>query len=206
MTQNLALNGGRTLHTTDSNVTTDRTLPANITNGTAAAYDTAQIYSGNATSTTTTCNYTYCVTSDEVYGNLYNWNAATATVGKQATTGTVYESVCPKGWQLPDNTGTYSWNALMTAYGLPTENGNSATHNAAIKTIQQSPLNFPLAGYYYGSSVNQARYAYYWSRTVYSSNTNYAYSLHFNSEGGYFYPQHNNSKYSGFSVRCVFGS
>ena len=211
MTSNLALDGMdglgtvRKLTTSDSNVTTERTLATNIANNTASAYDVVQIYSGNADSTTTTClsSYPYCVTSDIKYGNLYNWNAATAGVGKQTTTGTVTESVCPLGWQLPNNTGTKSFNTLMTAYSLPTTN---VTNGSAVQTIQQSPLNFPPAGYYNNSSVTQARYAYYWSRIVYTSNTNLVYYLHFNSELGYFNPQGNNYKYRGFSVRCIYGS
>ncbi|MBR3135090.1 hypothetical protein IKG54_00800 [Candidatus Saccharibacteria bacterium] len=205
MVSNLALDGGRTLHTSDSNVTQDRILPANISNGTASDWDTAQIYSGNANSTTTDCgSYAYCVLSDIKYGNLYNWNAATATVGKQATTSTVTESVCPKGWQLPNNTGTKSFNGLMAAYpNLPTTDGTDGT---AVQTIQQAPFNFPLAGYYTNSSVHQAHRATYWSRTIYTSNTNRTYDLGLDSENGGLYPQDNNYKYYGSSVRCVFGS
>ncbi|MBQ6394256.1 hypothetical protein IJH97_00655, partial [Candidatus Saccharibacteria bacterium] len=209
MVSNLALDGGRTLHTSDSNVTQDRVLPGNISNGTPSKYDEAQIYSGNANSTTTSCNssYLYCIVNNtNKYGNLYNWNAATATIGKQATTGTVTESVCPKGWQLPNNTGTKSFNTLMSAYSLPTTNGNSAAHNAAVRTIQQAPLNFSLAGHYNNLSIGEARFANYWSRIVFTDNVNTAYNLLFNSEYGVFYPQSNYDKYYGFSVRCVFGS
>ena len=212
MTSNLALDGMdglgavRTLTPTDSNVTQDRLLATNITNGTTSQYDVAQIYSGNANSVTSTCNASYpdcVVNTTNKYGNLYNWNAATATVGLQATTTTVTESVCPKGWQLPDNTGTESFNALMSAYNLPTVNGMD---HAAAQTIQKTPLNFPLAGLYADSSVNQTRIAIYWSRTVVSSNTINAYHLYFDSENGAFNPQRSDRKYSGFSVRCIFGS
>ena len=212
MTSNLALDGMdglstvRTLTTADSNVTQDRTLATNITNGTSSAWDTVQIYSGNANSVTSTCNSSYpdCIVNDtNKYGNLYNWNAATAGVGKQATTTDVTESVCPLGWQLPNNTGTKSFSALMSAYSLPTTN---VVNRVAIQTIQQSPFYFPLAGYYDSYSVYQSIYANYWSRTIYTISTDAVHYLSFYSDNGYFYPQNHNNKYYGFSVRCVYGS
>ena len=61
-------------------------------------------------------------------------------------------------------------------------------------------LFFPAAGYgtngslyYAGTGGN------YWSSTLYSDNTVYAYSLFFNS--GYVYPQRENFRFYGFSVR-----
>ncbi|MBR3135125.1 hypothetical protein IKG54_00975, partial [Candidatus Saccharibacteria bacterium] len=205
MVSNLALDGSRTLQPTDSNVTENRTLPANISGATTSQYDVAQIYSGNASSTTTSCSSSYpdCIVSDIKYGNLYNWNAATAGVGKQATTGTVTESVCPKGWQLPNNIGDNSFNALMSAYSLPTTNG---TDHFAVQTIQQSPLNFPLVGYYLNDVSYVVRVAVYWSNTVYPPNKpDAAYSLSFDAQNGGFAPQDNTSRRVGASVRCVFG-
>ena len=212
MVSNLALDGAdsqgtvRTLTTADSNVTADRPLAPNITNGTTSVYDDPQIYSGNANSATTSCNssYPYCIANSEnLYGNLYNWNAATATVGKQATTSTVTESVCPKGWQLPNNTGTRSFNNLMSAYSLPTTN---VTNGAAVQKIQQTPLNFPSAGYYHYSSLMQTYDARYWSRTAYANDTYCAYHLHFSSENGLFRPQNDSIKADGFSIRCLLNS
>ncbi|MBR3323493.1 hypothetical protein IKG16_01235, partial [Candidatus Saccharibacteria bacterium] len=206
MVSNLALDGGRTLHTSDSNVTQDRTLPANISNGTASEYDVAQIYSGNANSITSTCDlsHPYCIVNNtNKYGNLYNWNAATATVGKKATTTDVTESICPKGWQLPNNTGTRSFNNLMSAYSLPTTN---VTNGAAVQKIQQTPLNFPLAGLYNNSSLYQGRLSSYWSRSVNAGNFSTAHCLTIDSESGDFYPQNDHYKRNTFSVRCVYSS
>ena len=212
MSQNLALDGTdaygnvRVLSVNDSNVTQNRTLAENITDGTASAHNVVQIYSGNADSTTTDCgSYAYCVTSDEPYGNLYNWTAATAGVGLQATTGTVTESICPKGWRLPDNTGDFSYANLMGKYSLPTTNTSGA--GSSVQVAQQAPLYFPLAGSYYGSATSQqGRTTYYWSRTINSSNTSNAYNAYFNAGDGSFFPQTNHNKYFGFSVRCVYGS
>ena len=207
MTDNLALDGSRTLTAADSNVTQSRTLPANISNGTASQYDVAQIYSGNANSTTTDCGTNaYCVVSDVKYGNLYNWNAATATVGLQSTAGTVTESVCPKGWQLPNNTGTKSFISLANAYDFPTTTHDTITDadKAATIAIQKSPLNFPTAGMYSNRFI--ATVGYYWSNTVNNSGSNNAFHLGFHSGNGSFGVQNYNPKRYGFSVRCVFGS
>ena len=211
MTDNLALDGTdaagnvRVLTPSDSNVTTNRPLAENITNGTTSEYNVVQIYSGVANDVTSSCDLTtapYCIVNASTkYGNLYNWNAATAGVGLRATTGTVTESICPKGWQLPDNDGVYSFQNLMLHYGLPTTN---TTDGSAVQTIQRTPLNFSLVGYYDNSSVDQSLRAFYWSRTVYTANADQANSLHFGTKDGSFYPQGFPGKSYGFSIRCVF--
>ncbi|MBR0403452.1 hypothetical protein IJI55_02805, partial [Candidatus Saccharibacteria bacterium] len=214
MVSNLALDGGRTLHTSDSNVTQDRTLPANISNGTASEYDVAQIYSDGANSSTTTCpsSSPYCVVSDIKYGNLYNWNAATATVGKQATTGIVTESICPKGWQLPNRTNNKSINALMVTYNYPTEYvAVTPESTAAIIAIQQAPIYLPLAGAYSDILVTLGIGGSIYTNTVNPNQSNYAYYLAIDTRTisnthPYFSPDSSYYKYQGHSVRCVFGS
>ena len=213
MTDNLALDGTdksgnvRVLTPADSNVTTNRTLAANIENGTTSAYDVIQIYSGVANDVTDSCDLTtnpYCIVNTSTkYGNLYNWNAATAGVGKQATTGTVTESICPKGWQLPDNSGIYSYSNLALHYGLPTSVDYAA--GTAIQTIQRPPLYFAIAGTYVSTISNQGNHTYYWSRTDNSSNASIAFSFLFDTQSGNFSPQADfTTKNSGFPVRCVF--
>ena len=178
MVSNLALDGNRTIQPTDSNVTQNRTLPANISNGTTPTYDTAQIYAGVTNSTTSSCDSSYpnCIISDIKYGNFYNWNAATATVGKQATTGTVTESICPVGWQLPNGTGIKSYTSLLSAYNI-----TSGTGNANIKTIQQAPLYFALTGHFYSLTAHQGGYGPYWSNTTSTANSNAAFGLEINT-------------------------
>ena len=214
MVSNLALDGGRTLHTSDSNVTQDRTLPANISNWTASEYDVAQIYSDGANSSTTTCpsSSPYCVVSDIKYGNLYNWNAATATVGKQATTGIVTESICPKGWQLPNRTNNKSINALMVTYNYPTEYvAVTPESTAAIIAIQQAPIYLPLAGAYSDILVTLGIGGSIYTNTVNPNQSNYAYYLAIDTRTisnthPYFSPDSSYYKYQGHSVRCVLGS
>ena len=211
MTDNLALDGTdkagnvRVLTPADSNVTTNRPLAANIENGTASAYDVVQIYSGVAEDVTSSCDLTtnpYCIVNTTTkYGNLYNWNAATAGVGLQATTGTVTESICPKGWQLPDNDGVYSYQNLMLHYGLPTTN---ITNGSAVQSIQQAPFYFAFAGYYNSSSVGQVGIGAYYSRTVDTANNNRSNYAYLRTDNGVFHPQDINYKSYGFSVRCVF--
>ncbi|MBR3134967.1 hypothetical protein IKG54_00140 [Candidatus Saccharibacteria bacterium] len=214
MTDNLALDGTdksgnvRVLTPSDSNVTTNRPLAANITDGTASEYDVVQIYSGVANDVTDSCNLTanpYCIVNTSTkYGNLYNWNAATAGVGKQATTGTITESVCPKGWQLPDRNGIYSYPNLLLHYGLPTSNTNSPS---ATQASQQAPLYFALTGYYVDSyyTPSAKSSAYYHTRTANSTTDTKIYGFTFSAIHGTFFPQGPDSvKRVGYSVRCVF--
>ncbi|MBR0403534.1 hypothetical protein IJI55_03245 [Candidatus Saccharibacteria bacterium] len=219
MSDNLALDGTnnagqvRVLTPTDSNVTQSRTLAENITNGTAAEFDKVQIYSGIANDVTSSCDIAnpYCIINTTTkYGNLYNWNAATAGVGLRATTTTVTESICPKSWQLPDYAGTHSLNKLLVSYNLPTDNGDDAIHKNASRTMQQPPLYFSLAGMYNGYVPiveKQAVDAHYWTRTAQEDFIDNAISIAFNtSTNAVFHPRSNATKYHGMSVRCVFSS
>ena len=208
MTDNLALDGAdkvgnvRVLTPNDSNVAQNRTLAENITDGTAPEYDVVQIYSGIANNVTSECDSSYpdCIVNTTTkYGNLYNWNAATAGVGKQATTGTVTESICPKGWRLPDNAGDFSYANLFGKYNLPITN---STNHSAVQVVQQSPLNFSIGGQYSGSSHQNRFTAGYWTRVNYNNTT--AMRIDINSASGRFYPFDNGGKGNGFSVRCVF--
>ncbi|MBR3323362.1 hypothetical protein IKG16_00560 [Candidatus Saccharibacteria bacterium] len=213
MTDNLALDGTdaagnvRVLTPSDSNVEQNRTLAANITDSTTSEYDVVQIYSGVADDVTSSCDLTtnpYCIVNTTTkYGNLYNWNAATAGVGKRATTGTVTESICPKGWQLPDNSGVYSYQNLFLHYGLPTTN---TTDGNAVQTVQQAPFYFALDGGYGPAAENQGVIGDYWSRTVTTEYQDNVYRLIINTNNGNFTPQNSiySQKHYGFSVRCVF--
>ncbi|MBQ6127269.1 hypothetical protein IJI69_01070 [Candidatus Saccharibacteria bacterium] len=90
MVQNLRLIGSRTLTSSDSDVTSNYTLPASsLSWGT-----TATMYN----------SYAYYDSSRSEWGAYYNWYTATAgirdsslSVGAEAPT-----SVCPKNWTLPN--------------------------------------------------------------------------------------------------------
>ena len=181
MTENLKLDGGRTLTSADSNVVNDVTLPANITSG-ESVRTSMQI-----------------ITQKEGYdGNYYNWCAATVSGDCSSITTEQTSSVCPKGWRLPTNSGDYSFSNLFGQYGLPTSN----TSGDYVSTVEASPLSFTRAGLYYSGYNYQGGDGYYWSRTP-NSSTN-AYDFVYNSS--YFGPQYYSDKFYGFSVRCVLDS
>ncbi|MBR0403063.1 hypothetical protein IJI55_00725, partial [Candidatus Saccharibacteria bacterium] len=204
MVSNLALDGGRTLHTSDSNVTQDRVLPENISNGTASAYDTAQIYSGAASFTSDT--------SDSKFGNYYNWNAATATVGLQATTTEPTESVCPKNWRLPSGTQAASKSYSLLVKTYTTIDRNHSGYTLAKSFIEGAPLYITFSHNYYNKYANASyTVAQLITRTPIPSNNNQDYSLwiKYDSSTNYIthiYPLDANIKAVGSTVRCVFGS
>ena len=191
MTENLKLGsttGTMQLTSADSNVSANITLPQVLSSG-----------SSNRTSMQVWAN------TGTYDGYYYNWCAAVAYGAVDGGTGNCdgvtteqTNSVCPKGWRLPTNSGDYSFSNLFGKYGLPTSNV-SENH---ISEVEASPLSFTRAGYYNSGYRNQGSRGAYWSRTPYSSAN--AYNFLYGSS--YFYPQDYNSKNYGFSVRCVLGS
>ena len=149
----------------------------------------------------------YDTKANPLYGNFYTWHTATAGTGTYSTykDGTnASSSICPRGWRLPPNDGTNSYNNLLfTSYGLKSDRASSTK-------MQSSPLDFSFAGeydydfgraYYTGDGVG-----YYWSSTVYYSYR--AYCLSFCSNGRLCSsdrvdPRDWLSEASGHSVRCV---
>ena len=69
--------------------------------------------------------------------------------------------------------------------------------------MKTAPYNFPYAGYVYNSSLDYVgSLGSYWSRTVYSSNSQNAYLLVFSSSA-VDPANRRNGRYDGFSIRCV---
>ncbi len=179
MTQNLRLQGSKTLTPMDSDVTSNYTLPASDLNG----FDNTNYYA----------NQMYYA-NDATNGAYYSWTAATAGTGDaNLTSGDAPSSVCPKGWKLPPNSGRGSYAEFVAAAGI--------TNDAAGSTkLRSAPYNFPYAGYVdNGSLYNVGSDGVYWSRTA--NSTNYAYILYFYSST--VYPASNGTRYVGRSVRCV---
>ena len=185
MVQNLKLGSTSkmTLHNTDTDITdASWTLPAS--SNIPASYDNAQMHIGTASDSGWTA----------IYGNYYNWPAATAGKGTYSTTsGNINVSICPKGWKLPKGEASsvdYSLAKLYSAYGSSASNFRSATNTGTGYW----------SGYYYSGSLGQAgSYGYWWSRTA--RNGDYAYGL--NTVSSYVKPQYSGNKAFGFSVRCV---
>ena len=96
MTQNLRI-AGKTLTPTDSDVTSNYTIPASSISG-FSAHDTSNAY----------------VDSD---GGFYTWYTATAGTGTYSmSSGNTTVSICPKGWRLPTGGNSGEFKILYNNY------------------------------------------------------------------------------------------
>ena len=153
-------------------------------------------------------------TPEQRAGNLYNWTMATLGSGKNiATDGTnAPDSICPKGWQLPVNSGNKSfYNLLDIYYTGAITSGNPQTDstiaNPSALTIMQNimrsnSLDFVVSGAYFrsnGTIYGRVTEGSFWSATVYSNGGAYNLSSYFTG----FYLQKTNNRGHGFAVRCV---
>ena len=143
MTQNLRISG-TTITPSDSNVTTNYTIPASSISG-FNSLDTSNAY----------------VDSD---GGFYTWYTATAGTGTQDldTQGqNTTASICPKGWRLPTGGDSGEFKTLYNNY-------NSSS------VLRSNPVNLTLSGLAYNSSRrDQGSLGRYWSSTVYSDSSAY---------------------------------
>ena len=198
-----------TLTSADSNVTSTVTIPASqiVSSGkTSWSGDYSSkyhIYARNdATFTETSDAGIYDIAGND-YGNLYSWYTATAGSGTTQSDGTnVSESICPKGWILPQNaSGAGSFYTLYNTY----YNSQSLMTTVAAKnsTVADRGPEFKLAGGYSGGVRDAGSYGVYWSRTAYGKSGSYyvAYSLYLDTSS--VNPQNNNLQYLGYSVRCI---
>ena len=161
-------------------------FPNGVGTGTADTY-------GNLTGATSGAAYWHI-------GNYYNWPAATAASGTATMVApdTAPDSICPKGWKLPDNEGTKSFvNLVFTTYGLQDNDATSSTKLLA------APLNFVRSGHYYWSN-GQVYYkgagGDWWSTAAYSTAT---YAQHLTTNSTRVIPQTASYKGYGLTVRCV---
>ena len=128
------------------------------------------------------------------YGNYYNWYSATAGNGTyEKSSGNADGDICPKGWRLPTGGSSGEFKALNGVMGNDTSSLGSSNWRSF-------PNNFVYSGGWNGSSAGgRGDNGYYWSSTA--NNNVFAYYLYLYS--GYVYPDNFNSKYFGYSVRCV---
>ncbi len=133
-------------------------------------------------------------TTHYLAGNYYSWGAATAgQAASISSSGESTQSICPKGWRLPINSGDKSYNTLLTSYGT-----NSGLLYGT-QDIRLAPLYFVYGGYVNSSSLtNAGSLGYYWSSTAISNTS--ARGLYFTTSVN---PSSNTTRYLGFSVRCV---
>ena len=114
------------------------------------------------------------------------------------SSGTASDSICPKGWRLPESYGDETYSNLIHIYHAKT--GNKLSHGDTI--IQIAPLNFLRAGIYDYTSNSltfRTTYGYYWSGRYYSIPNSYR--LPFEATG--LHLQNSNSRGYGFSLRCL---
>ena len=126
-------------------------------------------------------------------GNYYSWRAATAGTAPSSS-GTASGSICPKGFELPPNTGDNSYNSLISAYNISSNTaGGTAMRSAPLFFIRSGYVNPTIDLYYAGY------YGRYWSSVAFSSSDTYY--LYFGSS--FVSPSSYAIRYFGHSVRCV---
>ena len=133
---------------------------------------------------------------------------ATLGSGKNITTdGTnAPDSICPKNWQLPVNSGDKSFYNLLSKYYSGTITSGNPQTTPAIRDEQNlmrsDPLDFVVSGVYNRSSgtiYGRTTEGTFWSATANSST--YARLLDSHSTG--FGPQYAYYRGVGYAVRCV---
>ena len=159
MTQNLRIIN-KTLTSTDSDVTTNYTIPASLING----------FSSNNTSNA-------YVDSD---GGLYTWYTATAGTGTQSmsTQGqNATVSICSKGWRLPTSGNGGEFEALNNRYSSISDLTANADFTFSGRVHSSSRGYQGSSGYYWSSTVNSSSNAYHLLL-----NTSYVYPANFSSK------------------------
>ncbi len=146
-------------------------------------------------------------------GNYYNWSAAIASnnstnISSNNTQAT--NSICPKGWRLPNASQTDNVNnefgRMLFKEGITASlsNGNESVgyYNGvtSFNKLRSNPYYFVRSGDTNGDALyNSGVLGGFWSSTV--SGSSNAYYLGFN--GTNIYPARNSNRYLGWSIRCV---
>lgn len=136
-------------------------------------------------------------------GNYYNQSAAIASnnLGNNSAKN-LTNSICPKGWRLPDASPGKEFSKLFFAYGITKDSDDSTGYadNTGFTKIISSPLWFSTAGDINNGSLNYFNnYGFYRSSSLASSRN--AYYLFFYSGNVYLAIQ--DSRSVGLSIRCL---
>ena len=141
-------------------------------------------------------------------GNYYNFAAATAGYLGEAT-GEQPNSICPKGWQLPTNSGARSFKNLIDTYYVTGE-GKSYTPGAnntpLYNWLNGAPLDFWRGGFYNrsnGGIWDRTIHAYWWESVASSGTNGYGLRTDVDSGTGRVWLPGNNLRGYGFYIRCV---
>ena len=135
-------------------------------------------------------------------GNYYNWTAAIASNNSSSYTGGVAaNSICPKGWRLP-NTEAYEFSKLLYAYGVTKDDKNGSGYaTGGYNKMIANPLYFVKTGAVDDGSLNYlSTYGYYESSSISSTSKNH---LLFFTNSVYIVPNYNYGKDKGLSIRCI---
>ena len=139
-------------------------------------------------------------------GNYYNWSATVASNDSSSASGTLPNSICSKGWKLP-NIVDKEFGNLFVKYRIASSNADPSSLNGEkFSKIISNPLYFIRAGRLnFGGIGNNGQFGDYWTSTLYNSST--AYYLNFSStllRPQYSYEGDNLGKRgSGWSIRCL---
>jgi len=147
----------------------------------------------------TTANY-------KTYGVLYNWSAAMAGFASSNNNPSGVQGVCPTGWHLPSDA---EWDELIIYLGGDGVAGGKlkeadTLHWSSPNTGATNETGFTAlpAGYryYIGAFGGIDNYGYWWCATEANVNTTWCRRMSYDASEVF---RSNNSKESGFSVRCV---
>ena len=126
--------------------------------------------------------------------NYYKWSAAGASNNTSSLANSnrsADNSICPKGWVLPDGFLNSDFDILGTAYNI--------TNNTALD-LRFPPLHFVRSGSILGDRLYApGNDTHYW--TSLPADNSFAINLLFNSSK--FAPHNMNGRYFGFSIRCI---
>ncbi len=199
---------GTSMQMTTYSYSTSTTPTQWCTDGTQACTERLLFNTDNTVMGKTASTYS---TSGNViaYGNYYNWYGATAgRISHYYTNNATADgSICPKGWDLPYDTGD-EWDTigyLSKQYG----GGYGYIDDATIvNRLMSFPNNFVYGGYIYGDYINRG------NTGMYSSNT--ANSTGSGSMWAYEFLMYNNNindrtittgttmtSQGGYTVRCL---
>ena len=197
MLNNLKLGSTTTLLTpTDSNVSSNFTLPQLITTGTNEINLPRAYGPVTGSSSTGATNYGY----------LYNWSAATggATTTTNPAGTNAASSICPAGWRLP--TGGSGGEFAMLNAKMNNINATAPSTSGGAGFYQNWQNNSALKGVFSGfwrsgSFTEQGTSGLLWSNSVHASTVNEAYFAYiFNS---YVYITASDTRDYGAALRCL---
>ena len=134
-------------------------------------------------------------------GNYYNWTAVLASNDSTNAIINSTNSICPKGWSLPNATNKEFGNLLATYNIIATNTSTSYIENiSSVNSVGAAPLYFARSGSINGGSLyNSGSYGYYWSSTI--NDIQYAHNFYFGSS--LIRPQGDGNRGIGRSIRCL---